>query len=85
MMNRTVLRLLFFVVILIILAMPASAQYPGCKECKSDCFSDGSCTVICADKQDEGWGWETCEFRQYRLTQICRGAGTACYYLEVQG
>lgn len=79
------MRFFFLVIVLSILALPAAAQYPGCKECKSDCFGDGSCATICADKLEEGWGWETCEFRQYRLAQICRGAGVTCYYLEVEG
>lgn len=84
-MNRSFLRIFFVVVVLSILAVPASAQYPGCKECGSDCFSDGSCVTACLDKQDEGWGYEGCEFQQYRLVQICRGAGVMCYYLEVEG
>lgn len=85
-MNRSLLRILFVVAVLSLLALPAAAaDYPGCKECASYCFSDGSCATICVDKGDEGWGWEYCEFRQFRLTQICRGAGWGCYYMDVQG
>jgi len=84
-MSRSVLRVLFVLIVLSILALPASAQYPGCKECRTACFSDGSCVTDCPDRQTEGWAWDHCEFRQYRLVQICRGAGASCYYLEVQG
>jgi hypothetical protein len=83
-MNR--LRVLLGVSVLALLAFPAAAaDYPGCKECVSQCFSDSSCTTICDDKRTEGWGWEYCEFRQFQRAQICRGAGVTCYYLEVNG
>jgi len=84
-MYRTMLRVLFVVFVLSLLALPASAEYPGCKECRNICFSDGSCVTDCADRRTEGWGWENCEFRQFRLVQICRGVGTSCYYLDVIG
>ena len=84
-MKSLAIRVLLLVATLLIFALPAAAQYEGCKACRQDTGSDGMHYQFCGNPENHSWGREACEFRTIGSIQFCRAVGYECYYFEVYG
>jgi hypothetical protein len=84
-MKSLAIRILLLVGTMSVMALPAAAQYEGCKACRQAEGSNGTYFQYCGNPENYSWGRETCEFRTIGSMQFCRAVGNECYYFEVYG